>query len=201
MKWYVHWQQWRNRWKLGSSSGHHQQTVEYSKKEIPKLNKLKTNRIQKDEVFQKVENTEITSRNTCDPNWGRDKITMYNPDNKKNFLTSNIIETRQRDAATSRIPFKCNGCTITSKIKPHSVTRTGGQFSNLVPEKQNLPKTKKRRSTKWKISHNLCAELKNLRNINELVVMGTNVNFGDTWTVLPLLLKTKIEIYKFNVSS
>ena len=102
--------------KLGSSNGHQQQTVDYSKKEIPKLNKLKKkNRIQKDDVFQKVENTEITSRNTCDPNWGRDKITMY-PDNKKNFLTSNIIETRQRDAATSRIPFKCNGCTITSRI-------------------------------------------------------------------------------------
>ena len=27
--------------KLGSSNGHHQQTVDYSKKEIPKLNKLK----------------------------------------------------------------------------------------------------------------------------------------------------------------
>ena len=191
MKWYVHWQQWRNRWKLGSSSGHHQQTVEYSKKEIPKLNKLKTNRIQKDEVFQKVENTEITSRNTCDPNWGRDKITMYNPDNKKNFLTSNIIETRQRDAATSRIPFKCNGCTITSKIKPHSATRTREQFSNLVPEKENLPKTKKRCSTKRKISDNLCAELKKSEEYQWIGCDGDKCKFWGHVNCLTVTVENK----------
>ena len=36
-------------------------------------NKYVEKKIQKDKIYQKVENAEITSRSSCKPNWGRDK--------------------------------------------------------------------------------------------------------------------------------
>ena len=147
----------------------------------------------------------------------------------ENFHTSNITETREPGAATKITPplppppvthSPSKSLTLQPIVDFHLYATAapllptsnltslpGGQFSNLVPQKQNLSKTKKRRSTKRKIIDKICAEcgvtynisrdeeLKNQKNINGLVVKGTNVNLGDT-RVLALLLRTlKINFY------
>ena len=105
------------------------------------------------------------------------KMIIHNPDNKKtkNFHTSNITETREPGAATKMTPPVTHSPPKSLTLQPPAdfhlyataspllptsnfTTLPGGQFSNLIPQKQNLPKTKKRRSTKRKISNEICAE-------------------------------------------
>ena len=112
------------------------------------------------------------------------KIVIYNPDNKKTvtFHTSNITKMKGPGAATKMTPplvlpppvtdspsksltlqppvdFYSNA--TAAPLLPTSNLTTlpgGGQLSNLVTQKQNLLKTKKRCSTKRKISDKICPE-------------------------------------------
>ena len=105
----------------------------------------------------------------------------------ENFHTSNITETRETGAATKITPLlppppvthsPSKSLTLQPTVDFHLYVTAapllptsnltslpGGQFSNLVPQKQNLSKTKKRRSTKRKISDKICAEYGVIYNI------------------------------------
>ena len=104
------------------------------------------------------------------------RIVIYNPDSKKTvtFHTSNITEMRKPGAATKMTPplvlpppvthspsksltlqppvdFSSNA--TAAPLLPTSNLTTlpgGGQLTNLATQKQNLSKTKKRRSTNKK---------------------------------------------------